>query len=169
MVLWGLESGSRKIMESINKGIDLDKRFDILQSANKYGIWNFAFIFFGYPLETKEDARETIKMICENHDFINSYGRSVFTMGRHAKLAQEPEKYGITKLHEVQDEFSPSMDFDCVGMTKQELNEILKECKMECFKYYQNPLWMYLRFREWLFLYIDKHGLEWVSKYNIGL
>jgi hypothetical protein len=90
-------------------------------------------------------------------------------MGRHAKLAQEPEKYGITKLYEIQDEFSPSLDFDCIGMTKQELKEILNECKMRCFKYYENPLWMFLRFREWLFLYVDKYGLDWVSNYKVNL
>lgn len=167
MILWGLESGSKKIMDSINKGIDLDKRFEILENSNKNNIWNFAFIFFGYPLETKEDARMTIEMLCQNHKIINSYGRSVFTMGKHAKLAQEPEKYGITKLYEVQDEFSPSLDFDCIGMTKQELREILNECKSKCFEHYKNPLWMFLRFREWLFLYVDKYSVDWVSNYKI--
>ena len=34
MIMWGLESGSNKIMQSINKGIDLDKRFEILKNAN---------------------------------------------------------------------------------------------------------------------------------------
>ena len=90
-------------------------------------------------------------------------------MGKHAKIAQSPEKFGITKIHQTQEEFSPSIDFDCIGMNKEELNEILKECKEKCFNYYQNPLWMFLRFREWLFLYIDKHGLDWVSKYKVGL
>lgn len=168
MILWGLESGSKKIMHSINKGIDLDKRFEILENSNKNNIWNFAFIFFGYPLETKEDARMTIEMLCQHHKIINSYGRSVFTMGKHAKLAQEPEKYGITKLYEAQDEFSPSLDFDCIGMTKQELKEILNECKTKCFQHYQNPLWMFLRFREWLFLYVDKYGVDWVSNYKVN-
>lgn len=169
MVMWGLESGSKKVMESINKGIDLDKRFDILKEANKYGVWNFAFIFFGFPIETKEDARKTIEMLCENHEFINSYGRSVFTMGKHAKVAQEPQNYGITKMFPAEDEFSPSIDFECIGMRKDELNEILQECKNKCLKYYENPLWMYLRYREWLFLYIDKYGLDWVSNYKVSL
>ncbi len=169
MVMWGLESGSKKIMESINKGIDLDKRFEILKNANKYGIWNFAFIFFGYPLETKEDARETIKMIAENKDIINSYGRSVFTMGKHAKIAANPEKFGITKIFEKQGEFSPSIEFECIGMTKKELDEIILECKHSSLIHYKNPLWMYLRYREWLFLYIDKFGLNWVSKYEVKL
>ena len=70
-------------------------------------------------------------------------------------------------MYEVQDEFSPSLDFDCIGMTKQELREILSECKIRCFEHYKNPLWMFLRFREWLFLYVDKYGVDWVSNYNV--
>ena len=169
MIMWGLESGSKKIMESINKGIDLDKRFEILKKANKYGIWNFAFIFFGYPLETQDDARETIKMLADNHEIINSYGRSIFTMGRHAKIATNPKEFGITKIFEKEAEFSPNIEFECIGMNKTQLDEIIKECKQSSLKHYKNPLWMYLRYREWLFLYIDKFGLDWVSNYSVKL
>ena len=169
MVMWGLESGSKKIMDSINKGIDFDRRFEILKSANKYNIWNFAFIFFGYPLETVEDARKTIKMLSDNKDCINSYGRSVFTMGKHAKIASSPKEYGITKIIPAQEEFSPSIDFECIGMTKNELKTVTAECREESFKNYNNPLWMYLRYREWLFLYVDKFGVDWVSKYSVKL
>ncbi|MBQ7287100.1 MAG: radical SAM protein [Candidatus Gastranaerophilales bacterium] len=169
MIMWGVESGSKKIMDSINKGVDFNKRFDILKMANKNNIWNFAFIFFGYPLETQDDARETIKMLCDNHEIINSYGRSIFTMGRHAKIAQEPDKFGITKLYEAKDEFSPNIEFDCIGMNKEQMNQIIAECMEQCRKYYQDPLLMYLRYREWLFLYIKKHGLEWVKKHKLKL
>lgn len=169
MIMWGLESGSRRIMEAMNKGIDLDRRFEILKLANKYGIWNFAFIFFGYPLETMEDARETIKMLADNHEIINSYGRSVFSLGKHSKISEEPEKHGILKMTPDEDEFSPNIQCECVGMTQKELNQILQECRASSFVHYKNPLWMFLRYREWLFLYIAKYGLDWVSKYSVEI
>ncbi len=167
MVLWGLESGSDSVMELINKGIDIDKRLEILKNSNDAGLWNFAFIFFGFPTETQEDARKTIKMLCENNDIIHSYGRSVFTMGKHTKLKDEPEKYGITAVYPAVDEFSPTYTFDCIGMTKDELNLILKECTEACAEAYSNPLWMYLRYREYIFLYLAKYGKDWVSGYKI--
>ncbi len=167
MIMWGLESGSDKVMEMINKGIDLDKRFQILQDANDVDIWNFAFIFFGFPTETKEDANKTIEMLVKYKDIIHSYGRSVFTMGRHAKLAQEPDKYGITKIYPAEEEFSPNINFDSIGMNSSERKEILEKCTYECAKAYKNPLWMCLRYREWLFLYIAKHGRKYVSDYDI--
>ena len=167
MVLWGLESGSIPVMKLINKGIDLDRRFDILKDSKEAGIWNFAFIFFGFPTETKEDAKLTVKMLVDNKDIIHSYGRSVYTMGRHSKLADEPEKYGMTKIYPAEEEFSPNINFDCVGMNKHELNEMLNYCLQECSRAYKNPLWMYLRYREWLFLYVDKFGAENVQKMSI--
>lgn len=167
MILWGLESGSKKVLELINKGIDLDKRFDILKDSKDAGIWNFAFIFFGFPTETIEDAKMTVKMLVDNKDIIHSYGRSVFTMGRHAKLAENPEKYGITKIYPAEEEFSPNINFESIGSNKENLKEILNYCIKECAIAYENPLWMYLRYREWLFLYISKYGSEWVKKYKL--
>ncbi len=167
MVLWGLESGSDSVMKLINKGIDIDKRLEILKNSSDSGVWNFAFIFFGFPTETVEDAKKTIKLICENKDIIHSYGRSVFTMGKHTKLKDEPEKYGITAVYPAQDEFSPTYTFDCTGMKKEELNSILKECTQTCNMSYNNPLWMFLRYREYLFLYLSKYGKDWVYNYKL--
>ncbi len=167
MIMWGLESGSDKVLELINKGIDLDKRFEILKDSKEAGIWNFAFIFFGFPTETKEDAKMTIEMLVQNKDIVHSYGRSVFTMGRHAKLAQDPEKYGITKIYPAEEEFSPNINFDSIGMTRQELTDTLEECKIQCSIAYNKPLWMFLRYREWLFLYIEKYGTDWVKNFDI--
>ena len=88
-------------------------------------------------------------------------------MGKHTKLKNEPEKYGITAVYPAVDEFSPSYTFDCIGMNKEELNSILKECTKTCNEAYQNPLWMYLRYREYLFLYLAKYGSNRVSNYKI--
>ncbi|GBF22976.1 radical SAM-superfamily [Candidatus Gastranaerophilus sp. (ex Termes propinquus)] len=167
MLLWGLESGSLKIMELINKGIDLKKRFDILKDSSNADIWNFAFIFFGFPAETREDAEATIDMLCKHSDIIDSYGRSVFTMGKHTKLKDMPQEYGIVSVMEQQDELSPSLDFVGTGMGKAELSELIKQCTKSCAKAYSNPLWMYLRYREFLFLYIKKYGSKWVKVYNM--
>lgn len=167
MIMWGLESGSEKVLELINKGIDINKRFEILRHSKEAGIWNFAFIFFGFPTETIKDAEMTVKMLIENKDVIHSYGRSVFTMGRHAKLAENPEMYGITKIYPAEEEFSPNINFDSIGMNNKELSNMLEYCKIQCAIAYNKPLWMFLRYREWLFLYIAKYGSEWVKNYNI--
>lgn len=168
MVLWGVESGSKRIMELINKGVDIDNRLSILRNSRNAGICNFAFIFFGFPAETKEEARQTIKMVCDNADIINSYGKCAFTMGKHTKLREEPEKYGVIGSTRQEAEFSPTYEYNAIGMTKEELNDILAECSTTSNEVYGNTLGMYLGYRELLFLYVDKYGTDWVSEYKFS-
>ncbi len=168
MILWGLESGSRKIMELINKGIDIDNRLNVLRDSYEAGIFNFAFIFFGFPAETKQDAIQTIDMICENTDIINTYGKSVFTMGRHTKLREAPEKYGVVGETVQEDEFSPTFLYKAKGMTKDELNEILELSTQRAFEAYGNALAFQLISREIMLLYLDKYGLEGVCNYKFA-
>ena len=47
--------------------------------------------------------------------------------------------------------------------------EILDLCRNECAVAYKNPLWMYLRYREWLFLYLCQYTTKWISDYNVNL
>jgi len=168
MVLWGFESGSRKIMELINKGIDIDNRLMILRDAREAGIYNFAFIFFGFPAETKEDALKTIDIICDNTDIINSYGKSVFTMGKHTKLREAPEKYGVIGETKQIAEFSPTYEYTAKGMTKQELNDIVNLCTMRANQAFGNALSFHLVSREILFLYICKYGADQVCEFKFN-
>lgn len=169
MLLWGFESGSNDVMELINKGIDIDKRLDILRDAKESGIWNFAFIFFGFPTETWEDALKTIETVCNNTDIISSYGKSIFTLGKHTRLREDPEKYFITQIHKNEEEFSPSYEF-CTskGMNRMQIEMASKLCIEECNKAYDGPLWMFLRYREVLFLYISKFGAAEVQKCKVS-
>ena len=168
MVLWGFESGSKKIMKLINKGIDIDKRLDILRTAREAGIYNFAFIFFGFPAETRRDALKTIKVICDNTDIINSYGKSVFTMGKHTKLREAPEKYGVVGETKQVSEFSPTYEYTAVGMTKQELNDVINLCTKRANNAYGNALSFHLLSREILFLYLCKYGVDDLCNYKLS-
>ena len=166
MVLWGLESGSKKIMDLINKGVDFEKRIDVFKNADKAGIFNFAFIFFGFPAETQEDARKTIELIRNNADVIHTYGRSIFTMGNHALIRQDPDKYGVDGEIKQEDEFSPTYLFKAKGMSPQELNEVIKECGEMAAQTYGNNLVFKLVSREIIFLYLIKYGLRDVINYR---
>jgi len=166
MVLWGYESGSKRIMELINKGIDVDNRLDILRNSRNAGIFNFAFIFFGFPAETKEDAMMTINEICNNTDIINTYGKSMFTMGKHTKLREAPEKYGVVGQTFQEAEFSPTYHYEAKGMSKKELNEIMNLCTTMAAKAYGNALPFQLITREIMLLYLSKYGTENVCNYK---
>ncbi len=56
----GAESGSQKIIDAMDRRVDVDKVRNMIIEAKKQGIQAGTFIMLGYPGETKEDIEETI-------------------------------------------------------------------------------------------------------------
>jgi radical SAM superfamily enzyme YgiQ (UPF0313 family) len=71
----GAESGSQKILDAMDKGTSVGQIHDATYLLRQYGIRPSFFIQFGYPGETKEDIRKTIRMI--NRLLPDSLGISV--------------------------------------------------------------------------------------------
>jgi radical SAM superfamily enzyme YgiQ (UPF0313 family) len=71
----GAESGSQKILDAMDKGTTVQQIHDATYLLREYGIRPSFFIQFGYPGETKEDIRKTIRMI--NRLLPDSLGISV--------------------------------------------------------------------------------------------
>ncbi|HBH17445.1 MAG TPA: hypothetical protein DDX14_00600 [Cyanobacteria bacterium UBA9579] len=167
MIMWGVESGSRRIMEMINKGVDLDNRFEPLKNSNAAKIWNFCFLFFGFPTETTEEAMMTVNMIIDNKEIINSYGLSNFSLGKHTKMRQEPEKFSITNIREDEEDLSSKLHYDVLeGMTYSQLLKVNDLCSAVCEQIYFAPLWFSIGFREFLHLYLERYGFDYVKQYS---
>jgi len=56
----GAESGSQKIIDAMDRRVDVNKVRDMIVEAQKQGIEAGTFIMLGYPGETEEDIEETI-------------------------------------------------------------------------------------------------------------
>lgn len=169
MILWGYEAGSKRIMELINKGIDIDKRMEIMKRASDAGIFNFAYVFTGFPTETYDEAMETVDAVCSNTDIVHAYGRSIFTMGKHSIINLNPEDFGITKQDDVED-FSSDVQFDITsGLSKEELEKVNNIFTEKALESYNKPAWMYLDYRELLFLYICKFGKDQICKMKFDI
>lgn len=61
----GAESGSQKILDAMDKGIKIEQIYKATGLLKKHGIKPSFFIQFGYLGETKDDIRQTIRMINE--------------------------------------------------------------------------------------------------------
>jgi len=61
----GAESGSQKILDAMDKGTTIEQIHAATHMLKKYGIKPSFFIQFGYPGETKEDIKKTIRLINE--------------------------------------------------------------------------------------------------------
>lgn len=98
MVLYGLESGSQRILDRMDKGIRLETARRILKEGAEAGIWNHVFIFFGFPGETEEEAWETVRFFNQNRGLIHSGCTGTFLLERYGRVADEPAAYGVSRL-----------------------------------------------------------------------
>lgn len=63
----GAESGSQKIIDKMDRRVDVTKVRSMIQEANKLGIETGTFIMVGYPGESKTDIKETVKHLKESN------------------------------------------------------------------------------------------------------
>ena len=64
-IAFGVESGSPRILKSINKNIDINQIKYAFKLAKKFKILTQAFMMIGFPEETAEDIKSTEKLIAE--------------------------------------------------------------------------------------------------------
>lgn len=65
-IVWmGAESGSQKILDAMDKGITVDQIYEASHSLKRAGVKPAFFLQFGYPGESKEDVKLTLKMLTD--------------------------------------------------------------------------------------------------------
>ncbi|HPG29141.1 MAG TPA: radical SAM protein [bacterium] len=120
---FGLESGSSKTLDKINKKLDLNAAAQILKSAKNNGIWTAVNLIVGLPGETDEDFQETINFLRINADNINcveSLHTCLLLPG--SKIRENPESFGIYKY----DEYDVNIWTDGITDFKERENRLKK-------------------------------------------
>ena len=78
MLRFGLESGSQRVLDLMNKGTNVSTAASILQKLHAAGILTHVYIMFGYWGETSADRADTIRFLKDNRYYIDSYSVSIF-------------------------------------------------------------------------------------------
>lgn len=66
--IWiGAESGSQKIIDAMDRRVDVIKTREMINLTKDYGIEAGTFIMLGYPGETKKDIQETIEHLVKSN------------------------------------------------------------------------------------------------------
>jgi anaerobic magnesium-protoporphyrin IX monomethyl ester cyclase len=165
MVLWGFETANERIYRLMNKGELTQKndRLHILQDAYAEGVWNFLFVMFGFPTETLDEAKETVDFLADNRNILSHGTGSTFMLLEDSPIFKELEKYSITKVTRVRNGFSFAHQFE----TSKGMNPAQKK-ELEAYKIARWRMgdlqFMESSFRERLFLYICRFGVEKISK-----
>ncbi len=98
IVLWGVESGSNRVLEMMDKGTNTADVEKVLQSSRKVGITNVTYILFGFPTETKDEFLATIDLLKRNKANIDLISTSVFGLQEGSLVFKSPKKFMITDV-----------------------------------------------------------------------
>lgn len=155
LIYWGLESINKQILNKMNKGIAPKSIKKVLKNTSEAGIWNSCFIFFGFPGETKSQAKQTIDFVFAS-SYIDSFWGGFFSLETQSLVSKYPDKFGI-KIFKGKS-MSLSLDYkNLSGPSRNEQLQSLKKFLTRLKKEKGNRIWRILNRAE-LLLYYCHHG-----------
>jgi anaerobic magnesium-protoporphyrin IX monomethyl ester cyclase len=118
----GVESGSEKILGAMNKSIKLDQTRKAFKTANKVGLMTIANTVIGFPGETEETARETVRFIKElNPDSVGFY---VATPYPGTPMYEQVKQKGWLKITDFDKYDTASPTFETPWLSMERLSRI---------------------------------------------
>ncbi|MFH1606049.1 MAG: radical SAM protein [Nanoarchaeota archaeon] len=94
-LMFGMESGSNKVLESMNKQIDIKTCETILENVKQVGIWGCVYFIVGFPSEEPKDFLETIIFLARNHDKIVDFSISGLNIKQNSYIFKNQKEFNI--------------------------------------------------------------------------
>lgn len=133
-ILFGVESGSQKMLRSMKKGITLDKVRHAFKLTKEVGIKTQAFFLFGMPGETHETIQETIDFAKEINASSTQFAVAIPHPG--TALYEECKTNGWLTSEDWADYTAESSLIETPWLTAQEVEEARIRAYRE---YYYRP------------------------------
>ena len=131
-VAWGIESGSQRILDMMNKRVTVQDSRNVIAWAKKYGIDSRAFFIIGFPGETAESINET-KQFIESAD-PDQYFASSFVPYPGTDVWNNPSKYGVTdfdtdfsRYYQVNEAGFGGMTIDTIWTSAAQMRDIERD------------------------------------------
>ena len=165
-MMWGYESESPRIMELMNKGIDLLERKRILADSAKAGIWNVVTFLLGFPTETDEELQSTIDVIYDS-TIVDTCVPSNFALKKNAILKSKTDSVDITEFHE-NGELHISYKYSSLSSTMEEVKARRNRFEKKFLEDTADRLWPHT-FTEgdYLMFYLTRYGKDYVKNYRL--
>jgi len=161
MIIWGVESGSDRILKLINKGTNTKDIKQVLSDSHKSGIKNVCYTLFGFPTETKEEFLKTLNFLKDNSQNIDLASTSVFGLQKNTPIYNNPEKYGIKKIiHHKRHYLDERLEYKQeIGLSRAQAKKLRYKYKkkLDAINKYPNSMNF---FREHMLCLIKKENLN---------
>lgn len=80
MLKLGIESGSQKVLDKMQKGTKIEEISTTLKNLAKAGIGTYVYLLFGTPQEEYQQARQTLEFTASHAEYINFLNLAIFNM-----------------------------------------------------------------------------------------
>jgi hypothetical protein len=100
-IVWGLESGSNRILEYVKKPVRVEKASEVFAMAHDLGIWNGVEIIVGMPSETEEEFQETMEFLEAHAPLLDEVWTYQFYLNGNSDMLTNPDRYGLTNVRRV--------------------------------------------------------------------
>ena len=108
----GIESGSKRVLRLINKGVSRSSMHSVTENLSSAGIAVEWMCFSHFPTETYSEALETLHFIEENQQHLALFICGEFSLSHRSCVGRQPEAYGICEVwHGGGDEFIQTLFF----------------------------------------------------------
>ncbi len=124
VVLWGVESGSQRVLDAMRKGVRVKEAGTVLRSAHGAGIWNLVFLLFGFPSENESEWDATLNFLEDHRECVDAISKSRFVLVAGSEVMEHPSHYGISQVMDRQGRDPISIAYDyrvSEGLTPEEV------------------------------------------------
>jgi hypothetical protein len=152
------------------KGIDPDASLDLIRRVHDAGISVTLYAMIGFPTETLQEARQTLKTILDNQRYIQEVSVRVFYLDETSEIFRRREEFDIVEIYpDPEADLQVYYDFKTKsGMTRSEARQTYLEftgALRSHFPVFQKENMLYHELKSHYFLYLVKNG-SWDALLN---
>jgi radical SAM superfamily enzyme YgiQ (UPF0313 family) len=94
----GVESGCQKTLDAMDKGNRVEVTRSVLKNLYETGIATQVMGIFGFPGETEEDGKQTVRFLEENADRISYYVIGLLMVMPGSRMHDNPRLFGVRSI-----------------------------------------------------------------------
>jgi radical SAM superfamily enzyme YgiQ (UPF0313 family) len=171
-IAYGYESASQRVLTAMCKGIDPEKSLELIRNTHAAGISVTLYAMVGFPTETREEARATLRTILANREHVQEVSVRVFYLDETSEIFRRRSEFDILEIYpDPEADLQVYYDFKTgSGMSRAEARQTYLEFTAALrshFPVFQNTNMLYHELKSHYFLYLVKHGSWDALKRNV--
>jgi hypothetical protein len=160
---FGYESASARVLDLMCKGSEPGPGMDVIRRVHDAGISVTLYVMVGFPTETEEEARLTLRTLLDNRAHFEEVSIRVFYLDEMSDMFTSPERYGITEVFpDERADLQVYYDFRTrEGMSRAQARRVYLDMLQRLETHmpvFQNRNVLYHELKSHYFLYLAKAG-----------